>query len=134
MNTTSLYDVFVAIRSDEGDHVGTMKSCLDPTVAVLSPSLESRTLTGVVLATIVASFLSGGDFISDTTAYLEGFDDTFAADTFIGGVVTGAANIIQNLASSIEEGEAIGTEIDVELESIGTFSALIKLLKSIRFL
>ena len=130
----SLYDVFVAIRSDEGDHVGTMKSCLDPTVAVLSPSLESRTLTGVVLATIVASFLSGGDFISDTTAYLEGFDDTFAADTFIGGVVTGAANIIKNLASSTEEGEAIGTEIDVELESIGTFSALIKLLKSIRFL
>ena len=106
----------------------------DPTVAVLSPSLESRTLTGVVLATIVASFLSGGDFISDTTAYLEGFDDTFAADTFIGGIVTGAAKIIQNLASSIEEGEAIGTEIDVELESIGTFSALIKLLKSIRFL
>merc|ERR1719354_387328 len=41
----SLYDVFVAIRNDEGDHVYTMTSCLDPKVAVLSPALESRVLT-----------------------------------------------------------------------------------------
>lgn len=46
----SLYDVFSAIRNDEGDHVRTMSSCLDPEVATLSPGLESRLLTGVALA------------------------------------------------------------------------------------
>ena len=55
----SLYDVFVAIRNDESDHVHTMTSCLDPSVAVLSPALESRVLTGVALAA-GASLLFGG--------------------------------------------------------------------------
>jgi ubiquinol oxidase len=55
----SLYDVFVAIRNDEGDHVHTMTSCLDPKVAVLSPALESRVLTGMALAA-GASLLFGG--------------------------------------------------------------------------
>jgi len=55
----SLYDVFVAIRNDEGDHVQTMTSCLDPSVAVLSPALESRVLTGVALAA-GANLLFGG--------------------------------------------------------------------------
>jgi hypothetical protein len=55
----SLYDVFVAIRNDEGDHVHTMTSCLDPNVAVLSPALESRVLTGMALAA-GASLLFGG--------------------------------------------------------------------------
>ena len=129
---TSLYDVFVAIQSDEGDHVGTMKSCLDPTVAVLSPSLESRALTGVVLATVVASFLSGGDFVADTAEYLEGLDDTFAADTVIGGLVAGTAKILQDLAPTVEEGKGIGAEANGLLEGIG--ARVIKILKFIRFL
>ena len=55
-NLKSLYDVFVAIRNDEGDHVSTMKSCLDPKEATLSPALESRVLTGVALASAVGYF------------------------------------------------------------------------------
>lgn len=57
LEMNSLYDVFDAINKDEYDHVRTMKSCLDPAVAVLSPSLESRALTGVALAALVASLL-----------------------------------------------------------------------------
>lgn len=56
----SLYDVFVAIRNDEGDHVHTMTSCLDPKVAVLSPALESRVLTGMALAAGANLLLGGG--------------------------------------------------------------------------
>ena len=48
-NMRSLFDVMVAIRNDEGDHVHTMANCLDPKVAVLSPALEGRVLTGIAL-------------------------------------------------------------------------------------
>lgn len=58
LNLHSLYDVFVAIRQDESDHVQTMTSCLDPKVATLSPALENRVLTGVALVT-GASLLIG---------------------------------------------------------------------------
>jgi len=58
MSMTSLYDVFVAIRNDEGDHVNTMQSCLDPTAPTLSQGLESRVLTGVAL-TAATSYLFG---------------------------------------------------------------------------
>ncbi len=58
MSMTSLYDVFVAIRNDEGQHVNTMQSCLDPTAPTLSQGLESRVLTGVAL-TAAASYLFG---------------------------------------------------------------------------
>ena len=57
----SLYDVFTAIKADEGDHVGTMKACLDPDVAVLSPSLEKKVLTGVALVAAFSYFLTAGD-------------------------------------------------------------------------
>lgn len=45
----TLYDVFKAIQADEGDHVGTMKACLDPDIAVSSPSLEQKVLSGAAL-------------------------------------------------------------------------------------
>ena len=54
----SLYDVFKAIQADEGDHVTTMEACLDPDVAVQSPSLEQKVLTAAALvsaATFAAS-------------------------------------------------------------------------------
>lgn len=59
----SLYDVFCAIQADEGDHVGTMKACLDPDVAVQSPSLELKILSG-------AALVSAGAFAA-STGYLD---------------------------------------------------------------
>lgn len=61
-NLKSLYDVFCAIREDEGDHVKTMTACMDPTVAVQSPSLERRVLTGAALTAAAAYVLGAGDF------------------------------------------------------------------------
>jgi ubiquinol oxidase len=59
-NMKSLYDVFVAIRADEGDHVSTMQSCLDPQATIRSISLEKKILFGTVLLSVV-SLLGGGD-------------------------------------------------------------------------
>jgi len=85
MDLRTLYDVFVAIRNDEGDHVRTMTSCLDPTVATLSPGLESRVLTGMALAAGTNVFLASGALDSLTLSSslsglsgiegMEGFSD-----------------------------------------------------------
>eukprot|EP00585_Thalassiosira_rotula_P012442 CAMPEP_0196131836 /NCGR_PEP_ID=MMETSP0910-20130528/1674_1 /TAXON_ID=49265 /ORGANISM="Thalassiosira rotula, Strain GSO102" /LENGTH=637 /DNA_ID=CAMNT_0041391349 /DNA_START=317 /DNA_END=2230 /DNA_ORIENTATION=+ len=69
-NMRTLYDVFVAIRNDEGDHVQTMTSCLDPKVATMSPGLESRLLTGVALAA-GASLVFGGGAIDNLNGISE---------------------------------------------------------------
>eukprot|EP00538_Stauroneis_constricta_P011340 CAMPEP_0119571404 /NCGR_PEP_ID=MMETSP1352-20130426/44092_1 /TAXON_ID=265584 /ORGANISM="Stauroneis constricta, Strain CCMP1120" /LENGTH=638 /DNA_ID=CAMNT_0007621083 /DNA_START=620 /DNA_END=2537 /DNA_ORIENTATION=+ len=58
----SLHDVFTAVRADEGDHVATMQACLDPTVAVQSPSIERRVLIGLAMVAIVGAAINvGGD-------------------------------------------------------------------------
>lgn len=60
---TSLYDVFSAIRDDEGDHVSTMTACLDPSVVKTSPSLEKKSLVAIATAAAFAYFLGTGENI-----------------------------------------------------------------------
>mmetsp|Transcript_23477 Transcript_23477/g.33530 ORF Transcript_23477/g.33530 Transcript_23477/m.33530 type:complete len:654 (+) Transcript_23477:120-2081(+) len=83
MRMTSLYDVFVAIRNDEGDHVNTMQSCLDPTAPTLSQGLESRVLTGVAL-TAAASYLFGN---------YPGFDSLNGMMDSLNAVTTGGGDV-----------------------------------------
>lgn len=137
MDMRSLYDVFVAIRSDEGDHVQTMTSCLDPQVATLSPGLESRVLTGVALAAGASLVFGTGGIdglttISDSLGGLAGIegmgmeglgdiadsvtdlDSVLAED---GGAASGLINAIvgglAGLANGIQElGGTEGAEID----------------------
>lgn len=59
----SLYDVFSAIRDDEGDHVSTMEACLDPDVAVNAPSIERKFILALSLAALVGTFVSGGNLL-----------------------------------------------------------------------
>lgn len=71
----SLYDVFHAIREDEGDHVDTMKACLDPQESLRSPSLERQILTAAALLGTSAVYLSTGggdgvDLVGDVGATL----------------------------------------------------------------
>lgn len=61
LDLRSLFDVFVAIRNDEGDHVQTMTSCLDPKVATMSPALENRVLTGMALVTGASLFVGSAE-------------------------------------------------------------------------
>lgn len=95
----SLYDVFVAIKTDEGDHVQTMTSCLDPTVATLSPGLESRVLTGMALAAGASTLLDSGT--------LDGITDLSDNPVFIEGL-SGLADSISDLDSILAQDGSSG--------------------------
>jgi hypothetical protein len=90
---------------------GTMKACLDPEVAVISPSLETRFLTGVALSAAVGYFLTTGDFTEISPEIAEGLDDSIpAVDSLFGGV----ASMLQGLKVVEEE----GAEALIEEESL----------------
>lgn len=108
LNMRTLYDVFLAIRADEGDHVSTMKSCLDPAEPVLSPGLETRVLTGVALAASVG-------YLSKTVIELDSISDTLmgsdALDAIIGDVVDtdpfgGIVNFFTGMGQAVESTDA----------------------------
>jgi ubiquinol oxidase len=107
-NLRSLYDVFVAIRNDEGDHVSTMKSCLDPKEATLSPALESRVLTGVALASSVGYFFGDSASILDTLA--DGFNQLSTSGAGLEGLegLTDLADGATDLDSVLTEAAATG--------------------------
>ena len=111
----SLYDVFSAIRDDEGDHVGTMEACLDPTIAKLSPSLERRFLTGIAIAAVATVFLSGLDTGADVDTLADGA--SFAADdaagaTVLDAAIAGLAGIASQLGRDPEEGAGIANLLE----------------------
>lgn len=136
-NMRSLYDVFSAIRADEGDHVSTMKACLDPNVAVASPSLEKKILTGVALAAAVGYFVSTGDFadpsdvgdmvdgISSATEAGSAVDDIGA--TLIEGLIGGVAAFSRQFLEDEKEGDLVG--IGSDLFEAGTTGAILEQLR-----
>lgn len=80
---------------------GTMKACLDPSVPVLSPALETRLLTGFALAATVGYFIATGD-IQDglsSTEVLENADDAIISDTvgFVDSILGGATALFGGL-------------------------------------
>jgi hypothetical protein len=104
MTMESLYDVFSAIRDDEGDHVGTMEACLDPTVAKLSPSLERKALLGIVTATAVALFLGLGETGGEVNQLVNVAVDDSAATTLVDAAIAGIAGLASQLGQDAEEG------------------------------
>ena len=109
MSMTSLYDVFVAIRNDEGEHVNTMQSCLDPTAPTLSQGLEGRVLTAVALSA-ATSYLFGNYPGFDS---LNGFMDSLTTVTAGGGDVAmdGLTELDQILAESSGDSSEIMNSI-----------------------
>jgi hypothetical protein len=97
----TLYDVFKAIQADEGDHVEAMKVCLDPNVALVSPSIEKRILTAVALSTTAAFFLSGAPLDPSDLASLDGAGtaatEGFNAMNLVEGVIAGGATLASQL-------------------------------------
>ena len=135
-NLRSLYDVFVAIRNDEGDHVQTMTSCLDPNVATISPALESRVLTGMALTagaglffgnnpgfdslTGVSESLGGIEGLSDLASdKLTELDSVLAED---GGSVPAVINAIVGGLAGLANGlqESIGADVEVDDDVVGS--------------
>ena len=58
-NMTSLYHVFENIRNDEGEHVNSMKACLDPNTAVVSKLMKRVLLAGLSLAASAGYVICG---------------------------------------------------------------------------
>lgn len=87
----SLYDVFCAIKADEADHVSTMTECLDPTVAVKSPSIEKRVLTGLALAAAASVIVSATGTFIPTDVAVDG--------TTVEGLASGSAGLLEGISA-----------------------------------
>jgi ubiquinol oxidase len=150
-NMKSLYDVFTAIRNDEGDHVNTMQSCLDPSAPTLSSGLESRVLTGVALAA-ATSYLFGNypgfdslngimDGLSTLTssgvggdALVDGLAETMTSDldqvltdtsSDAPGIINGIVGGLAGLANGLNEaGGESAVEVDEDAITDTASSAL----------
>lgn len=131
-NMKSLYDVFSAIRADEGDHVGTMKACLDPNIPVLSPALEIRVLTGFALAAIAGYLVSTGNAPEglNPTELLEGADDTIITDTVLDGIIGGAAALFGGM-NALENEVETAAEIENGIAATGLSTVMNSLRQAI---
>lgn len=132
----SLYEVFRAIQADEGDHVGTMQACLDPEVAVLSPSLEQKLLSGAALAVLVGAtgdFSSLNDLASlndfvDASGGLDGLADGLSADSVMDAALAGGAALMSQAEMDVEERNVLGLATEaLELGSIGVLLESVRL-------
>jgi hypothetical protein len=99
----SLYDVFCAIRDDEGDHVSTMHACLDPTANLRSPSREKKIFAGLVLAAAIGYYVSMGGVGTDV-ADVAGdavVENGSAATGFMEPFLAGMASFLTTIAEII---------------------------------
>eukprot|EP00559_Dactyliosolen_fragilissimus_P002017 CAMPEP_0184868694 /NCGR_PEP_ID=MMETSP0580-20130426/31408_1 /TAXON_ID=1118495 /ORGANISM="Dactyliosolen fragilissimus" /LENGTH=255 /DNA_ID=CAMNT_0027369749 /DNA_START=869 /DNA_END=1636 /DNA_ORIENTATION=+ len=131
MNT--LYDVFEAIRSDEGDHVSTMKACQDPMVPVISPSLENRVLVGASVAVAIGYLLGSGEFtellsLSDTfeiSEVVDGTEDAVLSNNILDTILGGAAGMLSGLKNVDKEINA-SELLDVSESTSTTLLSILK--------
>lgn len=88
---TNLFDVFKAIQADEEDHVSAMKACLDPNVALVSPSIERRVLTAAALIAALGVAVDANDGLGIATGGVTentGSNGLFAATTGLSAVAS----------------------------------------------
>jgi hypothetical protein len=118
----SLYDVFCAIKADEGDHMSTMKACLDSDVSVRSASLEKKILTGMALAAAVYIFLSDGEM----SGVINGVDQAgdVAGSLGLDTVVEAALASVAGLSKGLMEDEEGIASTAVALEGLRRFGTL----------
>jgi hypothetical protein len=118
----SLYDVFCAIKADEGDHMSTMKACLDSDVSVRSASLEKKILTGMALAAAVYIFLSDGEM----SGVINGVDQAgdVAGSLGLDTVVEAALASVAGLSNGLLEDEEGVASTAVALEGLRRFGTL----------
>ncbi|KAL7567947.1 hypothetical protein ACA910_019657 [Epithemia clementina (nom. ined.)] len=108
----SLYDVFTAIRDDEGDHVGTMQACLDPEATLRSASLEKRLVTAVALASVAAAIVlsSGAGPVAgpeDIGRVVSEIGETLSESTGLDVLVAGLGGLAQQVLQSNSEGNLL---------------------------
>lgn len=119
---TSLFDVFKAIRDDEGDHVSTMQACLDENVLLISPSLEKKILIGAGIVAAASSLFAGGD-LTGTSDLLSVNPGDIAVDGSSGieldALMAGATAVLSQVFGSgseaaVESNELVGSAEAIE--------------------
>jgi hypothetical protein len=98
---SSLYDVFCAIRADEGDHVSTMHACLDPESIIKSPSREKRVLAGLALAAAIGFYQSMADVTNVANVAGDAVLDDGSAATAIESLLAGMTSFLTTIAELI---------------------------------
>jgi hypothetical protein len=96
----NMYDVFTAIRADEGDHVSAMEACLDPDVSLRSPSVERRVITGMAAVALASYFLASTGVLDSGLMDAESLD---AAATAASGDLTIAELIAATAAGWFQQ-------------------------------
>ncbi len=103
-----MYEVFVAIRDDDGGHVTTMKSCLDQNVTVLLPSLEKSVLLATAFAATAGYFLGTGVNTVDDMSNIAAVDDIELVDEAIfEGLIGGVGILLNGVRQLNEEGDGL---------------------------
>ena len=126
----SLYDVFTAIRADEGDHVSAMQACLDPETSLRSPSVERTILMQVAALTVASVLLSSG------LATMDDFESFSGSSETVDAIANGASGLVGiedqgesflGLGADVLEGgvvmEALRRAVQPVLEAIARFLA-----------
>lgn len=117
-NMKNLYDVFSAIRDDEGDHVSTMKACLDPNVAVQSPAIEKQILVGGAILAAVSYFVSTGDFAGFESLDLDTIIDTVEESPILDSLsefdLNGLTNLGEQLLTEEEDAGSLINQLLVD--------------------
>lgn len=115
----SLCDVFHAIKADEADHVSAMEACLDPNVALISPSIERRVLTAAAVITALGFAInrSGGLTFDLDVESLE----SIGSDGMLEATATGLGALASQITGGLlrtNEGAIEGTEILAESATV----------------
>lgn len=111
----NMYDVFSAIRADEGDHVSAMEACLDPNVSLQSPSLERRVVTGMAATALASYFLVTTGFLDASLLDTGTVDAATAASgdlSLLELSVAGVASWARDFIQTQEEGGFAGLAED----------------------
>lgn len=103
---TSLFEVFRAIQADEADHVSAMKACLDPNVALVSPSIERKVLTAAALIAALGIAIDGNDGLGIATGGIT--MDNVLSDGIL-GATTGLGAMATQIMGESADGAAGGT-------------------------
>jgi hypothetical protein len=103
-----------------------MKACLDPSVAVKSPSMEQRVLTGIAVAAAISYFLSTGDVadLTDLTGTLDSTggavdaggvlnEGSASAGSMVDAILAGAAGFASQVTKGEDEGSFAGIGSDL---------------------
>lgn len=118
---TNLYEVFLAIRADEMDHVSTMQACLDENSVLVSPSLEKKILVGTGIVAAATAILAGGDFVGLSDMFSLGPSDVVADGTSgleVDALATGAAALLSQFFGGSPDALVDAREVAESVEVI----------------